>query len=55
MQKEKGVKVITLPPEEQQKMTRAAVELWDKEAKKDPEYAKWIEKMKEFLRSLGYI
>jgi TRAP-type mannitol/chloroaromatic compound transport system substrate-binding protein len=55
VQKEKGVKVITLPPEEQRKMTRAAVELWDKEAKKGPEYAKWIEKMKEFLRSLGYI
>jgi TRAP-type mannitol/chloroaromatic compound transport system substrate-binding protein len=55
VQKEKGVKVITLPPEEQRKMTRAAIELWDKEAKKDPEYAKWIEKMKEFLRGLGYI
>jgi len=55
VQKEKGVKVITLPPAEQQKMTQAAIALWDKEAKKDPEYGKWIEKMKEFLRSLGYI
>jgi len=36
-------------------MTQAAIALWDKEAKKDPEYGKWIEKMKEFLRSLGYI
>ena len=55
VQKEKGVKVITLPPAEQQKMTQAAIALWDKEAKKDPEYGKWIEKMKEFLKSLGYI
>jgi TRAP-type mannitol/chloroaromatic compound transport system substrate-binding protein len=55
VQKEKGITVIILPPEEQQKMTRAAIALWDKEAKKDPEYAKWIEKMKEFFKSLGYI
>ena len=55
VQKEKGVKVITLPPAELQKMTQAAIALWDKEAQKDPEYGKWIEKMKEFLRSLGYI
>lgn len=55
VQKEKGVEVITLPPEEQRKMTQAAVKLWDEEAKKDPEYAKWIEKMKEFSKELGYI
>lgn len=55
VQKEKGVTVITLPPEEQQKMTRAAIKLWDEEAKKDPGYAEWIEKMKEFLRELGYL
>ena len=55
VQKEKGVKVITLPPAEQQKMTQAAIAIWDKEAKKDPEYGKWIEKMKEFLKSQGYI
>lgn len=55
VQKEKGVEVITLSPEEQKKMTRAAVELWDEEAKKGPEYAKWIEKMKEFFKELGYL
>ena len=55
MQKEKGVTVITLPLEEQQKMTRAAIKLWDEEAKKDPEYAEWIEKMKEFFKELGYL
>ncbi|UCH23128.1 MAG: TRAP transporter substrate-binding protein DctP [Deltaproteobacteria bacterium] len=55
VQKEKGVEVITLPPEEQQKMTRAAIKLWDEEAKKDPEYAEWIEKMKEFFKELGYL
>jgi len=55
VQQEKGVEVITLPPEEQQKMTQAAVKLWDEEAQKDPEYAEWIEKMKEFFRELGYL
>ncbi len=55
VQKEKGVKVVTLPPAELQKMTQAAVALWDKEAQKDPLYAEWIEKMKEFLKALGYI
>jgi TRAP-type mannitol/chloroaromatic compound transport system substrate-binding protein len=55
VQKEKGVVVVTIPPEEQAKMTKVAMEVWDEEAKKGPEYAKAIEKMKEFLRKVGHI
>jgi TRAP-type mannitol/chloroaromatic compound transport system substrate-binding protein len=55
VQKEKGVEVITLPPEEQRKITRAAIALWDEEAKKDALYGEYIEKMKEFFKSLGEI
>jgi hypothetical protein len=36
-------------------MTKVAMEVWDEEAKKGPEYAKAIEKMKEFLRKVGHI
>jgi len=55
VQKEKGVKVVTIEPEEQAKMTKVAMEVWDEEAKKGAEYAKAIEMMKEFLRKLGHI
>lgn len=55
VQKEKGVKVITLAPEEQRKMGQAAIKLWDEEAKKDPLYGEYIGKMKEFLKGLGLI
>jgi len=55
VQKEKGVKVISLPLEEQRKMGQAAIKLWDEEAKKDPEYGKYIGKLKEFLKGLGLI
>lgn len=54
-QKEKGVKVLTLPPEDQKKMTQAAVKIWDKEAEKDPLYAKAIGMMKDFLKELGHL
>jgi TRAP-type mannitol/chloroaromatic compound transport system substrate-binding protein len=55
VQKEKGVEVVTIAPEDQKMMTQVAQEVWDEEAKKNPEYAKAIEMMKEFLRELGHI
>ncbi|MGQ9859757.1 MAG: TRAP transporter substrate-binding protein DctP [Thermodesulfobacteriota bacterium] len=54
VQKEKGVKVIVLPPEEQKKITEVAVKIWDAEAKKAPENAKAVELLKNFLKDLGY-
>lgn len=55
VQKEKGVKVVVLAPEEQKKITEVAVKIWDEEAKKAPENAKAVELLKEFLKSLGYL
>jgi TRAP-type mannitol/chloroaromatic compound transport system substrate-binding protein len=55
VQKEKGVKVLVLPPEEQKKVTEVAVKIWEEEAKRSPENAKAVEMLKEFLKSLGYL
>jgi TRAP-type mannitol/chloroaromatic compound transport system substrate-binding protein len=53
VQKEKGVKVLTLPPEEYQKMQEAALKIWDDVSKKGPACAKAVEMLREFNRSLG--
>lgn len=50
-----NVKVNSLPPAEVEKMTAAALKVWDKVAKKDPVNAEVINKMKAFLKELGYI
>ncbi len=55
VQQQENVKVITLPAEEQAKMTRAAMAFWDKVGEKSPEAAKALKLMKGFLRELGYI
>ena len=54
VQKEKGVTVLTLPLKDQKKMTLAAMKIWEKEAEKDPDYAKAIDMAKEFQKELGY-
>jgi len=53
--REKNVEVITLPAEEQKKITEIAMKMWDEEAAKGPEAAKAVQMLKEFLRSLGYL
>jgi len=53
VQKEKGVKLITLPPEEYAKMQRAARNMWDEIAKKGPQCAKAIKMLKDFNKSMG--
>jgi TRAP-type mannitol/chloroaromatic compound transport system substrate-binding protein len=55
VQKEKNVKVITLPPAEQEKMTQAAMAFWEEVGKKGPEAAKALKIMKDFLRKMGHI
>lgn len=55
MVKDWNVKVNTLPEDQVDKMTDAAMKVWDKVAKKDPVNAQVIEKMKAFLKELGYI
>jgi TRAP-type mannitol/chloroaromatic compound transport system substrate-binding protein len=55
IQKEKGVQLLVLPPEEQKKMTEAAMKIWDEESKKSPECAKAVQSMKEFLQKLGHL
>jgi len=52
-QKEKGVKLLTLPPEESAKMQEAAWQIWDEVAQKDPESAKAVQMLKDFNKSLG--
>ena len=53
--KEKSVKVVWYTPEAQKKMTKIAMELWDKEAAKAPECAEAVKRLKDFLMELGYI
>jgi len=53
VQKEKGVKLITLPPEEYAKMQVAARKMWDEVAKKGPQCAKAVQMLKDFNKSMG--
>jgi TRAP-type C4-dicarboxylate transport system substrate-binding protein len=53
VQKEKGVQVITLPLEEQKKMAAAATAIWEKEGEKNPDCAKAVQLMKQFLKDIG--
>lgn len=55
VQNTKGVKVISLPPADQKKMTEAAQKIWDKEAERSPEAAKAIGMMRDFLKQLGHL
>ena len=55
VQKEQGVKLITLPPEEYGKMQEAALKIWDDVAQKGPQCAKAVEMLKEFNRQMGRI
>ena len=55
IQKGKGVQLLVLPPEEQKKMTEAAIKIWDEEAKKSPESGKAVQLMKDFLQKLGHL
>ena len=52
-QKEKGVELITLPPEEYAKMQAAARKMWDDVAKKGPQCAKAVQMLKDFNKSMG--
>jgi len=53
IQKEKGVKLLTLPPEEYAKMQVAARKMWDEVAKKGPQCAKAVQMLKDFNKSMG--
>ncbi len=55
IQKEKGVKLITLPPAEYAKMQAAALKIWDEVAEKGPQCAKAVEMLKDFNRQMGRI
>lgn len=52
-QKEKGVELITLPPEEYAKMQKAAFKIWDDVAKKGPQCATAVQMLKNFNKSMG--
>ena len=53
VQKEQGVQVLTLPPEDYVKMKDAAMAIWDDVATKSPECAKAVEMLKDFNKKLG--
>ena len=55
VQKELGVKITGLAPDEQKKLTRAAMVEWDKIGERDEVSAKALKIMKDFLASLGHI
>jgi TRAP-type mannitol/chloroaromatic compound transport system substrate-binding protein len=51
--KEKGVELITFPPEEYAKMQVAARKMWDEVAQKGPQCAKAVQMLKDFNESMG--
>ncbi len=53
VQTRQGVEVVTLSPEDQKKMAKVAVSIWDEIAKEDPQNEKAISMLKQFLRDLG--
>lgn len=53
LQRENGVKVTYIPPEDHAEMLKVATKLWDDFAKKGPELAKAVEMLKEYNKSLG--
>jgi TRAP-type mannitol/chloroaromatic compound transport system substrate-binding protein len=55
VQRTKGVKVLTIDPESQKKMTRIAQKLWDDVAAKSPENKKAVDILKKFLKDLGHM
>ena len=55
VQKEQGVELITLPPEEYAKMQIAALKIWDEVAQKGPHCAKAVDMLKDFNRQMGRI
>ena len=55
MKKKYGVKVSTLPAEDQKKMVKVAMKAWDEVAGQDALAAKAVSMLKDFLRKLDYI
>ena len=55
MIKDYKVTVCTIPPEDQKKMIKEAMKLWDKAAAKDAPSAKAVGLLKEFLKKTGSI
>ncbi|HOJ51781.1 MAG TPA: TRAP transporter substrate-binding protein DctP [Syntrophales bacterium] len=53
MMKDYKVKISRLSPEDEKKMRAAAIKVWDKLAAKDPESAKAIAILKQYLHQLG--
>lgn len=53
VQREQGVTLLTMPPEEFAKMQAAALKIWDEVAAMSPDNAKAVEMIKEFNRSMG--
>ena len=55
MQKEHGVTLTELPPEDVAKLTKLAMEVWDGLAKADAASAEAIKRVKEFMAWKGYL
>lgn len=55
VQKKYGVEVIRISPEEQKKITKVAMGLWEKEGEKSPENGKALEMLKEVLKKFGHL
>ncbi|MAM00592.1 MAG: twin-arginine translocation pathway signal protein [Alteromonadaceae bacterium] len=52
---ENGVEINTLPEDVQQRLTKAAQASWDEAGERSDNAAEALEKMKSFLRELGYL
>jgi TRAP-type mannitol/chloroaromatic compound transport system substrate-binding protein len=55
MKKDYKVQVLTLPEEDQKKMVKVAMKLWDAAGAKDAPSGKAEGMLKDFLKKLGYI
>jgi TRAP-type mannitol/chloroaromatic compound transport system substrate-binding protein len=55
MQKKYGVKVNTLSGEDLKRAHQVAYQIWDEEAKKSPSCAELVEKIKDFMKTMGHV
>lgn len=53
--KEQGVQVNVLPEDVQTRLAEVAQKMWAEEAKRSPEAAATVEKLRNYLSSLGYL
>jgi hypothetical protein len=55
MQKKHGVKINTLTGEDLKRAHQVAYQIWDEEAKKSPSCAELVQKIKDYMKTMGHM